>query len=288
VASRTTALDRLVTQALVIEDEDAKKGGHLRFTARALAMATMPHKKVEGNEFTRRNGHFSMTMLAPSRIGLPYGSLPRLLMAWVTTEAVKTRSAELDLGHSMSAFMKEIGVPHTTGKRGHVHSLKEQSRRLFNSTVSCSYEKEGATADVGYRIASRSTLWWDADPAQDSLFASKVTLSPDFFKELIEAPIPVDMRALAALRRSPMAIDLYTWASWRVSYLEAPVEIPWAGLAAQFGSEYSRLRDFKAAFLSELRKVQLVFPVKIAESDFGLRLSPGPTSIRKLSKPVDK
>jgi hypothetical protein len=292
VASRTTALDRLVSQALVIEDEDAKDGGHLRFTARALAMATMPHKKVEGSEFSRRNGHFSMTMLAPSRIGLPYGSLPRLLMAWVTTEAVKTRSAELDLGHSMSGFMKEIGVPHTTGKRGHVHSLKEQSRRLFNSTVSCSYEKEGATADIGYRIASHSILWWDTDrgtdPAQDTLFASKVTLSPDFYKELIEAPIPVDMRALAALRRSPLALDLYTWASWRVSYLEAPVEIPWAGLAAQFGSEYSRLRDFKAAFLSELRKVQLVFPVKIAESEFGLRLSPGPTSIRKLSKPVDK
>jgi len=288
VASRTTALDRLVTQALAIEDEDAKEGGHLRFTARALAMATMPHKKVEGNEFTRRNGHFSMTMLAPSRIGLPYGSLPRLLMAWVTSEAVKTRSAELDLGHSMSGFMKEIGISQTTGKRGQVRLLKEQSRRLFNATVSCSYEKAGAAADIGYRIASRSTLWWDNDPAQDSLWPSKVTLSPDFYKELIEAPIPVDMRALAALRKSPLALDIYTWASWRVSYLEAPVEIPWAGLAAQFGSDYRLLRQFKHAFLAELRKVQLVFPVKVTETESGLRLLPGPTSIRKLAKPVDK
>ena len=170
--------------------------------------------------------------------------------------------------------------------------LKEQSRRLFNATVSCSYEKEGATADIGYRIASRSILWWDTDrdtdPAQDTLFASKVTLSPDFYKELIEAPIPVDMRALAALRKSPLALDIYTWASWRVSYLEAPVEISWAGLAAQFGSDYRLLRQFKHAFLVELRKVQLVFPLRIAETESGLRLLPGPTSIRKLSKPVDK
>ena len=100
--------------------------------------------------------------------------------------------------------------------------------------------------------------------------------------------VDTHFRALAALRKSPLALDIYTWASWRVSYLGAPVEIPWAGLAAQFGSDYRLLRQFKHAFLVELRKVQLVFPLRITETESGLRLLPGPTSIRKLSKPVDK
>ena len=33
---------------------------------------------------------------------LPYGNLPRLLIAWLCTEAVRTQSRELVLGRSLS------------------------------------------------------------------------------------------------------------------------------------------------------------------------------------------
>ena len=46
----------------------------------------------------------------PSHIRLPYGNLPRLLMAWVSTEAVRTRSRELVLGRSLSEFMRKVGI----------------------------------------------------------------------------------------------------------------------------------------------------------------------------------
>jgi hypothetical protein len=38
--------------------------------ARAMVQATLPHRKVEGNEFERRNGAFTLTLQAPSKIGL--------------------------------------------------------------------------------------------------------------------------------------------------------------------------------------------------------------------------
>ena len=41
---------------------------------------------------------------------LPYGNLPRLLLAWVCTEAVRTQRRELILGDSLSAFMRSVGV----------------------------------------------------------------------------------------------------------------------------------------------------------------------------------
>lgn len=110
-------INQLLTEALAIETEEAKEAGALGFMARALTLATMPHSKPDSNEFVRKNGSFTMTMIALSVVGLPYGSVPRLLLAWLTTEAVRTKERELILGDSMSIFMRELGLVPTGGRR---------------------------------------------------------------------------------------------------------------------------------------------------------------------------
>ncbi len=90
-------IEKLVKEALAIEAEDAKQAGALGFMARILVQATLPHSKTEGNEFVRTNGNYTLSLLSPSHIGLPYGSMPRLLLAWLTTEAVRTGQRELGL-----------------------------------------------------------------------------------------------------------------------------------------------------------------------------------------------
>ena len=67
----TPAVERLITEALAIEAESAQNAGALGFMARAMVQATLPHKRVEGNEFERRNGAFTLSLLAPGRVGLP-------------------------------------------------------------------------------------------------------------------------------------------------------------------------------------------------------------------------
>ena len=128
-------LDLLINRALAIEDEMALDADALGFMARAMVQATLPHSKVAGNEFTRKNGNYSLTILSPSSIGLPYGSVPRLLLAWVTTEAVKTKSRELELGDSLSGFMRELDLVPTGGRWGSISRLKEQTKRLFASSI---------------------------------------------------------------------------------------------------------------------------------------------------------
>jgi hypothetical protein len=91
-------LKEVITESLAIEAEDAKRAGRLGYLARAFVQATLPHKATIANEFYRENGLFSLSILAPSRVGLPYGSIPRLLLSWMTTEAVYTRSPTLELG----------------------------------------------------------------------------------------------------------------------------------------------------------------------------------------------
>ena len=75
--------------------ESAKEAGALSYMARSMVMATLPHRKTPGNEFVRKNGDFTLSLMAPSHMGLPYGSIPRLLVAWVTTETVRTKQREL-------------------------------------------------------------------------------------------------------------------------------------------------------------------------------------------------
>ena len=279
-------IDFLINQALAIEDEQAQEAGTLGFMARAMVQATLPHRAVEGNEFERRNGSFTLTLQAPSKIGLPYGSIPRLLLAWVTTEAVKTKSRELELGGSMSSFMAELGLKPTGGANGSITRLKNQTRRLFSATITAAYEDGEQVADMGYRLADRSVLWWHSkDPEQAGLWKSTVTLSEHFFNEVIDRPVPIDMRAIKTLKQSPMALDIYTWLTYRASYLKRPTVIPWSSLALQFGSNYAQLRQFKAAFIDELKKVVMVYgQVQVEVAELGLVVKPSLTHISKKPK----
>jgi Plasmid encoded RepA protein len=281
-------VDSLITQALAIEDSEAKESGALGFMARAMVQATLPHRKVVGNEFVRTNGNYTLTIMAPSAIGLPYGTIPRLLLAWVTTEAVKTNSKELELGDSMSAFMAELGMTATGGGSGSINRLKRQTRSLFNSTVSATYEDRNMADDAGYRLADKTSLWWHSkEPEQAGLWQSSITLSDPFFKEVVDRPIPIDMRAMKALKQSPMALDIYTWLTYRVSYLKRPSVIPWSSLAMQFGSNYAELRFFKRAFLEELRKVMTVYPhVRVEGLEDGLQVRPSLTHIPMKKGPL--
>lgn len=273
----------LISEALAIEAEAAADAGALGYLARCMVQATMPHRKVEGTHFERKNGSFTLTMMAPADPGLPYGSVPRLLLAWLSTEAVRTRSREIELGESMSAFMREIGLVPTGGRWGSIARLKNQTARLFSCTVNAIYKEGGRTGILNRSVADKAVLWWDAkDPEQAAQWRSKVILSEPFFNEIIDRPVPVDQRALKALKQSPLALDTYAWLTYRASYMSKASTIPWEVLAAQFGSDYAELRFFRRAFLSELRKVAAVYPGSDFEAlDKGLIVKPGKPHVQR-------
>lgn len=265
-------LNNFITEVLAIEAEEAKKAGALGYMARALVQATMPHKQIAGNEFTRKNGAFTLSILTPSKVGLPYGTIPRLIIAWLTTEAVLTKNRNLYLGNTLSSFMLDLGLAPTGGRWGSITRLREQTKRLFTSSISCFYETQTNESERGFRVADSHDLWWTPkSPNQGALFESTVTLSEAFFNEIVNFPIPIDLRALKALKRSPLAIDIYCWLTYRMSYLKKNASIPWEVLQLQFGSDYAQTaqgtRDFKRAFIRELGKVTTVYKDTALETD---------------------
>ncbi len=82
-----------------------------------------------------------------------------------------------------------------------------------------------------------------------------------------------------------MALDIYCWLTYRMSYLRKPAEIPWPALEMQFGADYGRTIDFKVNFLKQLQAVLTVYPeAKVEEGNHGLLLKPSKPHIAQASK----
>ena len=117
-------------------------------------------------------------------------------------------------------------------------------------------------------------------PGQSS-WQPHIALGQDFFEEITRSAVPVDLRAIRQLQRSPLAIDLYVWLTYRMSYLRKPTLVPWAGLQAQCGSDYARSRDFRRRAQGHLEAVVRVYPaVRIGQTDSGLYLHPSPPHVQ--------
>ena len=69
------------------------------FMARLLALCSLPRTNP-GNrlQYKRTNGPFTLYMTAGGGNKLPFGNFPRLILAWLCTEAVRTQSRETRSG----------------------------------------------------------------------------------------------------------------------------------------------------------------------------------------------
>lgn len=255
------------------------------YTARELVLCTFPHSDPGAvASWSRRNGNLTLRLqpgidpFSGEALGYPYGSIPRLLLFWIITEAVRTQTREIQLTQSLSEFLREVGLNPNTGrgKRGDATRLRKQLMRLLRCHISFVYqegtEEQGRGAWLDMQIAPKAVCWWDfKNPEQGSLFESFLVLGEDFYKAVTQTPVPIDLRALRGLKRSPFALDLYAWATYRVYTLgkskDALAAIPLTQIQQQFGSEYSRLDNFKGALGKALAEVKEVFP----ELDYELR-----------------
>lgn len=278
IASPRRRAPSLLHEALQLDAVAARTAGELGFMARIFVQATLPHSRPKTHEFERVNGRYSLHLVAPPAIGLPFGSYPRLVLAWLTTEAVRKKSPEIQLGPTFSDFMYRLGLTPVTGKRGTVPRLRDQLHRLFSTTIRWTYTDEvaGRASGRGYVIAGEHNLWWSPqDPQRQPLWRSRVVLGHEFFDEIATSAVPVDLRALRLLKRSPLALDIYVSLTYRMSYLHRPCMIPWAALRDQFGVDYARVRDFRRRFVTQLAAVLCIYPAaRVSETDEGLLVYP--------------
>lgn len=262
---RPNRTERLIGMAADMTAGDGD-GDSLGFLGQALVQTTLPHSDPGVPFFERTSGAVSLSIIANPKFGLPFGTVPRLLLAWICTEAVRTKSPLLGLGRSQNEFLRKLGM-RTDGRD--CQRLRTQSLRLFSSMLSISYQSDGRVGLKNMPIADEAFVLWDPHRPDDRmLWESTLRLSASFFKNITDSPVPIDMRVLRALSKSPLAMDIYAWLVYRIFLLRVKnrpgVVIPWHSLKLQFGADYGDsqrgLIDFKKRFLLRLKEAQLFYP----------------------------
>ena len=273
-----------------VNDISINRSDEIGFVCRSMVAASMPHSKVSGIQYKRTNNNFTLTIIGNEEAGgLPYGTYPRLILSWLATEVVKTQSREILLGASLSSFMKSLGLAVTGGRWGTITRFKEQLKRLFSAHISFTYhdKTQGRLITTNINVADEAQIFWNPDnPNQIDLFRSKIILGETFFKEIIKAPIPIDIRAINLLKESSLALDIYFWLVYRLGYLKSPLLLTFENLQIHFGGGYTDTPqgkyEFKRKFLIQLNKVRSIYQeARIVINEKGLTIKPSATHILK-------
>lgn len=247
-----------------IAEQTKEEAGMLGFMSRLLIMVNLPYRDPGKDRRTwwRKNGNVSIDINSGSKdgilIGLPYGSYPRLILAFLVTQAVKTQSPMLYLGKSFADFLKLIGIEKGGNTR---KQLQKQLNRTLSASFAWSYTTDKQWSRENIQISHKSQLWWDEkQPEQQALWESYIKLNTDFFNEIIRNAVPLDLRVLSILKNSPLGLDLYMFIAWRVFKMDKSVFISWKSLQEQLGGQYENIHDFSRDCRRHIKKIQAIRP----------------------------
>ena len=204
-----------------------------------------------------------------------------MILLYLQTQAIRTKSREVALGRSMRDWMERMGLA-VGGETA--RALREQAARI--SACSLKFFWEDGSADGFERGAIvRSGLRFHAeDAAQGSLWEDRVVLDETFYMALRDHPVPLLEAAIRQLRDRSMSLDIYVWLAWRCHQLGRPTPISWTALHNQFGSGYKAVRQFKPRFVEALAAAAAAYPeARIDIEEPGIILNPTRPPIARLA-----
>ena len=263
------------------------------FLHAVLCQVGMPRKYTEGRIFERNNGAVSM-MLEAGRLyrrghwinmPLPYGTRPRLVMVYISSEAIRTKSRTIEIGESVYEFLKRLGIDPTGGPRGGYAMFKKQMEALAACRINLGMSLPDRDITINTQPINRFEAWLVNHGPERPLWPGVLDLSQEFFDTLTAHAVPLDHRALAALKHSSLALDIYTWLAHRLCRIKKVngIMLSWNNLKEQFGQEYKDNRNFKKEFRDTLRQVHAVYPeAKLEQTSGGFILKPSAPPIQKI------
>jgi hypothetical protein len=245
------------------------------FLARELILCTLPHSDPgDVPTWSRKNGNLTLGIQAGYDIntgksyGIPYGIIPRLILVWIVTEIIRTKSHRLELGNRLADFLLKIDLnsANGTGKRSDARRVREQMERLLHSIISFSYSLKGEGRNGcswnNMEVAPDGVLWWsDKYQEQAALFGSWIEVSEKFFQAVMNSPCPLDIRVVRHIKDSSLGIDLYTILNreaFRAMKDGKPRFLAWEWLYEQTGNEYGRLDNFRKKALEQIKEIMAV------------------------------
>jgi hypothetical protein len=123
------------------------------------------------------------------------------------------------------------------------------------------------TEGTNVLVADEYTFWHfeQSGPSESTFEEGMIRLSKRFRDEIARSSVPVDFRTLQFLRKSPLAMDLYTWITYRqaVRWHMAdpdPLVVPWKALHQQFGANHKQVGAFAHKARKQLKLINTLWP----------------------------
>jgi Plasmid encoded RepA protein len=272
---------QVVEAAYRVLSDDAERIG---FTYSGFALTSLPYKPTK-EQMWRREGPNLILVLQSGPdpngrlLGLPYGSYARYILLFLQSEAVKTRSREIELGRSMRVWLGTMGL----GIGGKTYRLvNEQANRLSGCTLTFYADRGDHAVKRRGGFVDGSITMADVLSDQPGLWQEKVLLNEEFFRALLDHPVPLSESALKAIGPRSMVIDIYIWLAYRLHALKRQIEVSWPALHAQFGAEVRAIRQFRAYFLECLELALAAYPdARVTLGERGLILHPSRPAIAR-------
>lgn len=254
----------------MVREERAQAKQQLAFNARPFVLCGIPLRRPPQNEisYTRRNGRFSLSIVAHPQFGLPFGQ-DRLIPIWVATLALRQKGRTVRFSY-LTEFLDYFDLPRTGF---YYNRTAEAFQRVFGATIFFGTEErqnERVFLDwARFHFFDQIRLWYSRhgvpELATDCEFQNAITLSDAFFTEIQNHAIPIERRVVAALSNAPGVLDFYTWLVWKCWAARGrTIRIPlfgFHGLAQQLGTaRYARDRSFREKINSWLKQVRVWWP----------------------------
>ncbi|MEO8598146.1 MAG: replication protein RepA [Candidatus Solibacter sp.] len=261
------ALRRVEAFQAVRENRDAERQ-NLGFSARPFVLCGLPLKRPAPGTLLheRRNGQFVLQVTGHPSYGLPWGQ-DRLVPLFLATVAVRQQSPRITF-RSAAEMLDAFGL-HQGGAQ--YRRLLASFQRIFGATMFFGTDRQLERAAVvhqaRFNFMTEARIWYSRNPDEALLpgeCQNMVLLSDEFYREILDHPIPTDLEAAKALSSCPAALDLFMWLSYRCFKARGKERIPLFGafgLVSQLGNvEYARPRKFREKLERWLELVRTLWP----------------------------
>jgi hypothetical protein len=275
----------------------------IAFLHSGLCQTYLPHTRPKENHavWRREAGRFTLIVTpgvlderkrdAPRRsvpheasdlyVGVPFGPKARLILIYLQTEGRKSRA--VNMGPSMSAWIRSLGLAVTGGQKGTINAVREQVLRIARCGFTLQWEERDAAGNTtmsvrDQRIVEGLTLWNAAsDPTR---WSGTVELTQQFYEHLKEHSVPLDKRAIAHLSNNSLGLDLYTLFAYRLPRLRQDLHLRWAQLLEQLGTAEKQTKTLAYRIREVLPDVLAGYPdAKVEVTRHGLLLKPSQPAV---------
>jgi len=266
--------------SLYMSDEDSNLG----FAFSGWAQCALPHRRLPPDARWEIAGERVRLVVEPGlgpgvndgpmeHIGVPYGSIARLILLFLQTEALRKNSREVELGRSLRQWLTKIGA--SIGG-SNAKAVRDQAERISRCRLTFHIHGSGRIGLVNQSIVDRALFIESGSmQKQGRLSLETAKLSEGFFDQLKRHPVPIEEAAIKAISNNPAALDVYLWLAYRLHVLPGDKLVTWKALKGQFGMSYRHLHHFKPRFVQALELAAAVYPdARLDVQDEGVILKP--------------